>query len=179
MPRFYTRCPALFGFTWHAPRAGGFFAVIVGLLLVGLITYNYKSLLIDVKFAKGQELKDEEFVKWNEFSRIALKPEPGSGMKSIVIDADAATGVARFDFEHLTRQQKFELTYAGPGMPYVLRPGAKTLIIGPGGGWDVSRALASGSKDITGVEINPIIANVIMRQKFPQYRRTIYTSGRR
>ncbi len=168
---------AVSGAIWfHLARAtrGRILAVIVGLLLVGLITYNYKSLLIDVKFAKGQELKDEEFVKWNEFSRIALKPEPGSGMKSIVIDADAATGVARFDFEHLTRQQKFELTYAGPGMPYVLRPGAKTLIIGPGGGWDVSRALASGSKDITGVEINPIIANVIMRQKFPQYSNNLY-----
>jgi hypothetical protein len=48
------------------------------------------------------------------------------------------------------------------------------LVIGPGGGWDVSRALASGSKDITGVEINPIIASVIMRQKFPQYSNRLY-----
>ncbi len=161
---------------FHLARAtrGRIFAVIVGLLLVGLIAYNSKFSLIDVRFAKGQELKDEEFVKWNEFSRIALKPEPGSGMKSIVIDADAATGVARFDFKHLTDRQKFDLTYAGPGMPYVLRPGAKTLVIGPGGGWDVSRALASGSKDITGVEINPIIANVIMRQKFPRYSNNLY-----
>lgn len=157
----------------RAPR-GRIFAVVIGLLLVALIAYNSKSFLIDVKFAKGQELKDEEFVRWNEFSRIALKPEPGSGMKSIVIDADAATGVARFDFNHLTDSQKFDLTYAGPGMPYVLRPGAKTLVIGPGGGWDVSRALASGSKDVTGVEINPIIANVVMRQKFPEYSNHLY-----
>ncbi len=157
----------------RAPR-GRIFAVIAGLLLVGLIAYNSKSSLIDVKFAKGEQLKGEEFVQWNEFSRIALKPEPGSGSKSIVIDADAATGIARFDFKHLSEQQKFDLTYAGPGMPYVLRPGAKTLVIGPGGGWDISRALASGSKDVTGVEINPIIANVIMRQKFPQYSNNLY-----
>ena len=45
---------------------------------------------------------------------------------------------------------------------------AKTLVIGPGGGWDISRALASGSKNVTGVEINPIIATVMMREKFPQ-----------
>lgn len=157
----------------RAPR-GRALAVVVGLLLVALITCNSKFFLIDVKFAKGEELKNEEFVRWNEFSRIALKPEPGSGMKSIVIDGDAATGVARFNFDRLTDQQKFDLTYAGPGMPYVLRPGAKTLVIGPGGGWDVSRALASGSKDITGVEINPIIANVIMRQKFPYYSNNLY-----
>lgn len=150
-------------------------AVTVGLLLVGLITYNSKYFLIDVKYAKGQKIKDEEFVKWNSFSRIALKPEPGrTDMKSIVIDADAATGVASFDFEHLTAAQKEQLAYDGPGLPYVLRPAAKTLIIGPGGGWDVSRALASGSQDVTGVEINPIIANTIMREKFANYSQHIY-----
>src|SRR5579875_3338806 len=156
-----------------APR-GRIFAVLAGLLLVGLITFNSREGFIDVKFAKGQRLTNEEFVQWNSFSRIALRPEPHSSMKSIVIDADAATGVARFDFAHLTPQQKFELAYAGPGLPYVLRPGAKALVIGPGGGWDVSRALASGSKDVTGVEINPIIANVIMRQKFPGYSNGLY-----
>jgi hypothetical protein len=149
-------------------------AVVLGLLLVGLITYNSKSPVIDVKFAKGQPIQDEEFVQWNSFSRIALKPEPGSGMKSIVIDADAATGVPRFDFEHLLPQQRFELAYAGPGFPYLLRPGARTLVIGPGGGWDIARALASGSTDITGVEINPIIARVIMRKKFPHYSNRLY-----
>jgi len=157
----------------RAPR-GRILAVLLGLLLVGLITYNFKFFLIEVKTAKGVPIKDEEFVKWNEFSRIALKPEPGSTMKSIVIDADAATGVARFDFEHLTPEQKYDLAYGGAGFVYLLRPGAKTLIIGPGGGWDVSRALASGSKDITGVEINPIIADVIMRKQFPQYSNRLY-----
>ncbi len=157
----------------HAPR-GRVAAVLLGLVLVGLITYNWKFPLIDVKFAKGLPVKNEEFVQWNSFSRIALKPEPGSAMKSIVIDADAATGVADFDFNHLSPQQRFNLAYAGPGFPYLLRPGAKTLIIGPGGGWDVSRALASGSKDITAVEINPIIANVIMRDRFPQYSNYLY-----
>ncbi|MGH9584489.1 MAG: hypothetical protein ACRD4O_16315, partial [Bryobacteraceae bacterium] len=150
-------------------------AVLLGILLVALITYNSKYFLIDVKYAKGKPLKNEEFVKWNSFSRVALRPEPhGGGLKSIVIDADAATGVARFDFAHLTPKQKFNLAYHGPGFPYLLRPGAKTLVIGPGGGWDISRAIASGSKDITGVEINPIIANVIMREKFPAYSNYLY-----
>ncbi len=157
----------------HSSR-GRILAVLLGLLSVGLIPYNYKFFLIDVKTAKGIPIKDEEFVRWNEFSRIALKPEPGRNMKSIVIDADAATGVARFDFAHLSEKDKFDLTYGGPGFVYLLRPAAKTLIIGPGGGWDVSRALASGSKNITGVEINPIIADVIMRDKFPQYSNRLY-----
>ena len=154
---------------------GRIIAVSLALLLVALITYNAKKHLIDVHFAKGKELTGEEFVRWNSFSRIAMRPEqPGSSMKSIVIDADAATGIANFDFEHLTEQQRVDLRFHGPGFPYLLRPGAKTLVIGPGGGWDVSRALASGSKDITGVEINPIIAKTIMREKFPQYSNRLY-----
>lgn len=153
---------------------GRILGVALALCMVGLITYNSKHYLIDVRYAKGQELKNEEFVRWNSFSRIALAPEPGSGLKSIVIDADAATGVAKFDFEHLTEQQQFDLKYHGPGFPYILRPGAKSLIIGPGGGWDVSRALASGSKSVTGVEINPIIATEIMRKRFPQYSNGLY-----
>ena len=140
-----------------------------------LIPYNWKFGVIDVKFAKGLRLTQEEFVKWNEFSRIALKPEPGSpSQKSIVIDADAATGVANFNFEHLSSKDRLDLAYQGQGFPYLLRPGAKALIIGPGGGWDVARALASGSKNITGVEINPIIARDIMQTKFPDYSNRLY-----
>lgn len=157
----------------QAPR-GRIAAVLFGLLLVALITYNSKFFVIDVKFAKGERIQNEEFVQWNSFSRIALKPEPGRDMKSIVIDADAATGVARFDFAHLSPRERFDLAYHGPGFPYLLRPGAKTLVIGPGGGWDISRALASGSTNITGVEINPIIATTIMRAKFPQYSNRLY-----
>src|SRR5581483_10482938 len=103
----------------HAPR-GRVIAVVLGLLIVSLITYNAKFSVIDVKYAKGQLLTNEEFVKWNSFSRIALKPEPGSGLKSNVIDADAATGVANFHFDRLSPQQRFDLAYEGPGLPYVL-----------------------------------------------------------
>ena len=62
----------------------------------------------------------------------------------------------------------------GPALPYAVRPGAKALIIGPGGGWDIARALASGSHDITGVEINPIIATTVMREKYAALSHGIY-----
>src|SRR5207248_6246320 len=91
-----------------------------------------------------------------------------------VIYRSATTGIARFDFANLTEDEKRNLFLQGPGFPYQIRPGAKALIIGPGGGWDVARALASGSKDITGVEINPIIATTIMRQQFPQLSNRLY-----
>src|SRR5213078_3182594 len=48
------------------------------------------------------------------------------------------------------------------------------LIIGPGGGWDVARALASGSHDVTAVEINSIIARTVMQERFAKLSRGLY-----
>jgi hypothetical protein len=90
---------------------------------------------------------------------------------SIRIDGDADTGIATQDLAMLSPASRRPV---GPGMPYLIRPGAKTLIIGPGGGEDVSRALASGSRDVTGVEINPIIASTIMQGRFAGYSQGIY-----
>ena len=146
-------------------------AVVLALAFVSLIAYNWRDHIIDVQYAKGQPLPLEEFVQWNSFSRIGLVRSPGP---MIFIDADASTGIPQFDLDHLKPNEKHQLLYEGPGFPYVLRPAAKTLIIGPGGGWDVARSLASGTKDVTGVEINPIIANTIMREKFPDLSGRLY-----
>ena len=132
------------------------------------VFYNGTHDIIAIRYAKGQKLRQEEFVQWNSFSRIAVRD------KSIFIDADASTGIANFDFAHLTARERDELLRQGPALPYAVRPGAKALIIGPGGGWDVARALASGSRDITGVEINPIIATTVMRDKYVAQSRGIY-----
>ena len=107
---------------------------------------------------RGRSCTTEQFTKWNSISRIGLAQ-----------DQDARRDdLHRCRRLHRHREFRFQSSHArptcddllhqGPGIPYNLRPGAKTLIIGPGGGWDVSRALASGSHDVTGVEINPIIA---------------------
>jgi SAM-dependent methyltransferase len=147
----------------------------VSLALVGLVMFNVKQGFIDIRHAKGQAIRKELYVKWNSFSRIAMAPDKDwPQMMSIVIDADAATGVANFDFDHLGENDRNSLLADGPGLPYVLRPGAKTLVIGAGGGWDLARSLASGSRDVTGVEINPIIAQTIMRERFPELSHRLY-----
>jgi hypothetical protein len=149
-------------------------SVALALALFGLLLFNDRFHLINVVYAKNQKLEHESFEKWNSFSRVAVAPDKGSGITAIFIDADAETAIANFDFAHLSPQHLHELLYQGPGLPYAVRPGAKALIIGPGGGYDVARALVSGSHDITGVEINPIIATTIMRQKFPQLSQSLY-----
>lgn len=152
-------------------RAG---AVALGLALTALLVFNIRLNWIDVRFAKGSELKNEQFVKWNSFSRIAVSKEGGTELPNIVIDADAATGIFPYDVARLNDEQKRQVTRGGPGLAYRLKPGAKTLIIGPGGGWDVARSLSSGSKDITGVEINPIIATTVMREQFAGLSHDMY-----
>ena len=156
-------------------RMGRIAGVGVGLLFTMLLIVNARpgKPLFEVRYAKGLKLRVEQYTKWNSISRIGLAPDKDAG-EMIFIDADASTAIANFDFNHLTASQMQDLEHQGPGIPYNLRPGAKTLIIGPGGGWDVSRALASGSHDVTAVEINPIIATKIMQEKFPQMSQGLY-----
>ncbi len=162
---------------WHSMdgsvlgRAG---CVALALALVAFLTFNTKYNFLAIRYAKNQKIEHESFEKWNSFSRIAIAPEKGSGTPTIFIDADASTAIASFDFDHLSARNRHDLLEQGPALPYAVRPGARTLIIGPGGGWDVARALASGSHDITGVEINPIIANTIMRERFPDLSHGLY-----
>lgn len=147
--------------------------VALALALVALVIFNKGSQVIDIRTAKGRAIGQEEFVKWNTFSRIAVTKEPNGG-KLIAIDADATTGLSQFDLDNLSEGDRKVLESDGPAFPYHMRPGAKTLILGPGGGWDVARAIASGSKDVTGVEINPIIANTIMRERYKKENKGIY-----
>lgn len=160
-------------FSLDGKKFGRIASVGVGLFFTLLVIANMGYHFIEVKYAKGQKLHEEQFIKWNSISRIGVAKDKDAG-EMIYIDADASTAIAKFDFDHLTPDQLRELQHQGPGVPYLLRPGAKTLIIGPGGGWDISRALASGSHDVTGVEINPIIGKTVMQQKFPELSNGLY-----
>lgn len=164
---------SLVWFLVSGDRRGRYAAAGLTAALAALVAVNANTRIIDVRYAKGKELTSERFVRWNSFSRVALGKDP-YGKPNIVIDADAATGIPAYDFARLTDEQRCELLSMGPGLPYVLRPGAKALIIGAGGGWDLARALASGSRDVTGVEINPIIANTIMRGEFSGLSNGLY-----
>src|SRR5205823_6836161 len=66
------------------------------------------------------------------------------------------------------------LMSAAPSLANVLRPHGEYAIIGPGGGVDVLRAVANGSPNVTGIEINPIIANTIMRGQYADYSYHLY-----
>ena len=56
-------------FNMAGSAAGRVASVALALGLLGLILINLKSSVLDVHYAKGQKLVNEQFVKWNSFSR--------------------------------------------------------------------------------------------------------------
>ena len=148
-------------------------ALSMALLLV--ITANHSGRLIDVVYAKGM-FRDPawvEFARWNAISRVEVDRQGAA--KTIVIDADASTSIMHADPQKWqgTVWQK-NLMSAPPALANVLRPNGEYAIIGPGGGVDVLRAVANGSPSVTGIEINPIIADTIMRGRYAQYAYHLY-----
>src|SRR4051794_24952510 len=83
-------------------RSGRVVSVGAALAFALLVIVNTKTGWIDVRYAKGQRLQNEKFVRWNSFSRIALGEEKETHFPMIFIDADASTGIADFDFDHLS-----------------------------------------------------------------------------
>ena len=150
--------------------AGGWVA-----LFAILIAANHSGRLIDVIYAKGmfRDRKWVEFARWNALSRVEVDRQGQA--KAIVIDADASTYIMNCDLAHWhDTEWERDLMSAPPALANVLRPRGEFAIIGPGGGVDVLRAVANGSPGVTGIEINPIIADTIMRGRYADYSQHLY-----
>jgi spermidine synthase len=149
--------------------------VISAAILVVLILANHTGQLIDVIYAKGifRDRSWVEFAKWNAISRVEVDRQ-GAG-KVVVIDADASTYIMNADLRTWKGSEwEHNLMASPPALANVLRPHGKFAIIGPGGGVDVLRAVANGSPSVTGIEINPLIANAVMRGRYADYAYHLY-----
>ncbi len=148
---------------------------ITAAILVLLIVANHSGRLIDVIYAKGM-FRDRswvEFAKWNAISRVEVDRQGAA--KAVVIDADASTYIMNADLRTWKGSEwEHNLMASPPAIANVLRPQGKFAIIGPGGGVDVLRAVANGSPDITGIEINPLIATSVMRGRYADYSYRLY-----
>ena len=174
-------------FRWRSP------ALMLVATFAVLIAANHSGRLIDVIYAKGmfRDPKWMEFAKWNAISRIEVNNQ--NGFRNIVIDADASTAIMNVDPGQWDHDQpargnptltgvltppvfnwKKSLMGAAPAIANVLRPHGEFAIIGPGGGVDVLRAVANGSPSVTAIEINPIIANDVMRGRYADYAYHLY-----
>lgn len=127
------------------------------------------------------------YTGWTPFARVDVMWEPNAGGLAwglsgaysgytpeelfITIDAAAITTINRWsgDLEEMRY-----LNYTPASLAYQLRPGGKVLTIGPGGGVDVLTALYNGAEQIVGVEINPLIVDLI-KGPYREFSGGLYT----
>jgi len=147
-------------------------AALMSTALLLLIALNFRGKLFDIVYAKGMKRIVPLYARWNALSRVEVDEQGWA--KAIVIDADASTYLMNTDPHHWDETYRRNLMSAPAGLANVLRPRGDFAIIGPGGGVDVLRAVANGSQNVTGIEINPIIANDIMRDRFADYTHHLY-----
>ncbi|HZE23087.1 MAG TPA: hypothetical protein VE054_03760 [Blattabacteriaceae bacterium] len=146
----------------------------VGAMLALLIVLNASNRLIDVIWAKGVHRRNVEFSRWNAISRVDVL-RLDNGARVIKIDADAGTHIMNADLSQWQGSEwQRHLMSEPPAVVNGLRPHGDYAIIGPGGGVDVLRAVANGSTSVTGIEINPTIANTIMRGRYADFARHLY-----
>src|SRR5262249_45894854 len=96
---------------------------------------------------------------WNAYSRIdAVEGFPPPNLARLYIDSDAWTNAQEWDRKIKSIHQVRDWYQA---LPFRLVSNPATLIIGPGGSSDVLVALGSGSRQVTAVELNPLMLQFV------------------
>ena len=135
-------------------RIGSIAVFCLQLLLLGL---QLHSGLLEVRIVKGTQEPPKLFEQWNAFSRVAVIKGSDSA-HNITIDAGASTPLFT---PEVVQQALADPNASMRQAVYRLQTDARVLVIGPGGGFDIASARHYGHRQITGVEINPIIIHLV------------------
>ena len=190
---------ALFASPSLRPRVAVIGAALVAVPLAGQLSGVAG---FDVVDTKGHQKDRILFSKWNSFSRIgvyerthgdwSLSPTyRGVLPDTRYMDIDSAASTPILGLKPDLSNAEY-LRYELTALVYQLmerrgspnpesrtpNPGFTALVIGPGGGRDLASALVFGASHVDGVEINPIIADDVMRGRFKEFSGGIYTNAR-
>jgi spermidine synthase len=167
-------------------RVGAMAVVVIGVALGGQLS---GAAGFDIGDAKGHVGDRALFTKWNSFSRIGVyerthdnwslsQTYTGPLPRTRYMDIDAAASTPILELAPDLSNAQF-LRYELTAVAYRLKqPGFCALVIGPGGGRDLVSALVFGAGRVDGVEVNPIIADDVMRREFAQFSGGIYSHPR-
>ncbi|HVX28351.1 MAG TPA: hypothetical protein VHB70_18535 [Parafilimonas sp.] len=148
--------------------------VAVFLLVVSLVFVFKADALIPLHItdnkAKGLRTETPFLSKWNIFSKIDVYNDSSTvipGKQSPFFVIDQGTAVTGLDFDmlpntHTVLQQYNGDSLYGSCLAYLDKQNPSVLIIGSGSGTQVLDALHHNAKEITAVEINPIINSVVV-----------------
>jgi hypothetical protein len=168
--------PAASVLDWRIFRRPGVVAVALAALACGNAAVDFGLQPVVAKFGVIEShVSRFYYVKWNSFSRIAVKdsaltppflwgpsPELPAGtlieQRELNIDGAAGTVMPRFSevpgaMDHL----RYDVT----NLAYFARHSGRSAVIGVGSGRDLLSAHLFGFRDITGVELNPVFVDLL------------------
>lgn len=151
-------------------------ALAVGAFLNGLTPYGLQPLVVKDELERRNPFK---FVaeRWNYFSRITVvrvdgeepmlwgpspKLPPGLRVDQRVLRSDGFADAQMYRFSGIAEEAGF-LKYDVVNLVYFLPSRPRVAVVGAGGGRDVLSALVFGRRDITGLELNPILVDLVTR----------------
>ena len=151
-------------------------------LLVGLVALNLISLTRDIppvglKWIKGKSAYPIVYDRWNCFSRVTVakaESEPicwgvssrfelrgPVGQMWLSVDSDSGMMMTEFHGDLAGLEY---LRYDVVNLVHYLRPNARVLVLGSGGGRDILTALCFRQRQIVGVEVNGAILEAVHRR---------------
>jgi hypothetical protein len=154
--------------------------VVFVLAIIGMVVAGYNGpadRLVKLQFARGQYEPGLLYYRWNALSRVVVYPlsraeaeqswgisrqfrgEFPDNLGMLVDDAGYTPIIENRDRGKTPDWAPYHII----SLPYLLRPGSSSLIIGPGGGRDILAALGSGAREVTAVELNPLIVDAVQR----------------
>ena len=164
-------------------------AVLAALALLNGATYfGFQPLFAKGRFEDGTSYA---YRSWNTFSRVTMTHPvigaphmwgPSSRMpkdlrvtqQHLNIDGDAGTPAYRFQGD--PKEVDF-LRYDITTLAYHLPNRTRNAVIGIGGGRDILTAALFGSRDITGVELNPTFVDLLTRGPLADFTRVSTLPG--
>ncbi|MFH1905796.1 MAG: hypothetical protein ABIL11_00155 [Chloroflexota bacterium] len=138
----------------------------------------YKSLSYALQYPGAEVI----YRRWNAFSRVDVVRSPGihslPGLSyrylqplptqdGLLVDGDNLSGILPANVEAAFTD------HLPAAIAFQLRPAADTLILEPRGGLDILTALAHGARQVTAVEVNPLIVAAAPVYADPRLRTVI------
>jgi spermidine synthase len=146
--------------------------LILAFLFLIVTLMNDSLGLLKVTFVKSYssgniqiEENNKDFVKWSPVSRVAVfEPKLSGNVEHMKVtnDAGAPTSLYRFDGNFIPPIRNF-IKKDIRQIAHKLKSNADVLVIGSAGGLDVLSALFHKQKQITAVEINPVIGELVTK----------------
>jgi spermidine synthase len=145
-----------------------------------------------MRYVKSWNNFYSEYEAWNVFSRVSVIPNPkligphtlplrhppdfytaDRFPPSKWLDIDGTAWTPMFHYDGNPASVDF-LRESAIYAAHAVRPNARVLIIGTGGGRDILAAKAYGQPSVTGIEINPLMAHIV-QERFGDYSGRPYT----